>query len=108
MIGNIIRVLHNIIISITVIIPFIPGINNIVLELNTVLLIIILLMFVKYDGCIISRLERKYLKDKWTPIDVVCYFLHIEPTSKSRKTVTFRFLVLLIIFSLLRIYLRSN
>ena len=103
MIGHIIRVLHNIIISITVIIPFIPSINNIVLELNTVLLIIILLMFVKYDGCIISRLERKYLKDKWTPIDVVCYLLHITPTSKSRKIVTFIFLLLLLVFSLLSI-----
>ena len=108
MIGNIIRVVHNIIIFITVIIPFIPGINSTVLELNTILLIIILLMFVKYDGCIISRLERKYLKDKWTPIDVVCGFLHIEPTSKSRKTVTFRFLLLLIVVSLIRIYVRFN
>jgi len=104
MIGNIIRVLHNIIISITVVIPFIPNINSTVLGLNTLLLIIILLMFVKYDGCIISRLERKYLKDKWTPIDVVCYLLHITPTSKSRKTVTFWFLLLLISFSLVRLY----
>ena len=104
MIGNIIRVLHNIIISITVIIPFIPNINSTVLGLNTLLLIIILLMFVIYDGCIISRLERKYLKDKWTPIDIVCYLLHITPTSKSRKTVTFWFLLLLISFSLVRIY----
>lgn len=107
MIGNVIRFLHNIIITITVVIPFIPNINNTVLELNTLLLIIILLMFVKYDGCIISRLERKYLKDKWTPIDIVCYFIHVEPTSKSRKIVAFRFLVLLIVFSLLRIYIKN-
>lgn len=107
MIGNVIRFLHNIIITITVVIPFIPNINNTVLELNTLLLIIILLMFVKYDGCIISRLERKYLKDKWTPIDIVCYFIHVEPTSKSRKIVAFRFLILLISFSLLRIYIKN-
>lgn len=104
MIGHLIRVLHIIIISITVVIPFIPSINSTVLKLNTVLLFIILLMFVKNDACIISRLERKYLKDKWTPIDNVCYLLQVEPTSKSRKTVTFYFLVLLIVFSLVRIY----
>ena len=105
MIGYIIRALHIIIISITVIVPFIPNISSTVLKLNTVLLFIILLMFIKYSGCIISRLERRYLKDKWTPIDNLCYLLQIEPTSKSRKTVTFYFLIVLIIFSLFRIYL---
>ena len=108
MIGHVIRVLHIIIICITVVIPFIPSINSTVLKLNTVLLFVILLMFIKYNGCVISRLERKYFKDKWTPIDNVCYLLHIEPTSKSRKTVTFYFLVLLIVFSLVRIYLTNN
>jgi hypothetical protein len=103
MIGHVIRALHITIISITVIIPFVPKINSTVLKLNTVLLFIILIMFIKFDGCIISRLERKYLKDTWTPIDNVCYLLNIEPTPKSRKTVTFYFLVLLIIFSLVRI-----
>lgn len=106
MIGNIIRFLHIIIISITVIIPFIPKINSIVLKLNTLLLIIILLMFIKHNGCIVSRLERKYLKDTWTPIDNVCYLLSIEPTSKSRKKVTFYFLIVLIVFSLLRIHIK--
>jgi len=103
MIGHLIRVLHIIIITITVIIPFIPNISSTVLKLNTVLLFVILLMFIKYNGCIISRLERRYLKDKWTPIDNLCYLLNIEPTSKSRKTVTFYFLIVLIIFSLFRI-----
>jgi len=106
MIGNIIRFLHNIIISITVVIPFIPNIDINVVILNTLLLIIILLMFVKHNGCIISRLERKYLKDTWTPIDTVCYLLSIEPTSKSRKKVTFYFLLVLIGFSLFRMYIR--
>ena len=105
MIGHLIRVLHIIIITITVIIPFIPNISSTVLKLNTVLLFVILLMFIKYNGCIISRLERRYLKDKWTPIDNLCYLLNIEPTSKSRKTVTFYFLIILIILSLFRIYL---
>ena len=103
MIGYVIRVLHIIIISITVIIPFIPEISSTILKLNTLLLFVILFMFVKYNGCIISRLERKYLKDKWTPIDSVCYMFQIEPTSKSRKVVTFYFLILLIIFSLFRL-----
>lgn len=108
MIGNIIRFLHNIIISITVIISFIPKISSTILKLNTLLLVIILLMFIRYNGCIISRLERKYLKDTWTPIDTLCYFLHIEPTSKSRKTVTFYFLFILIIFSFFRIQTQNT
>jgi hypothetical protein len=103
MIGHIIRFLHNIIIYITVIIPFIPNISSTVLKVNILLLFIILLMFIKYNGCIISRLERIYLKDNWTPIDNVCYLLNVEPTSKTRKIVTFYFLILLIIFSLFRL-----
>jgi hypothetical protein len=104
MIGHSIRFLHIIIIFITVAIPFIPNINSTILETNTILLIIILFMFIKFDGCIVSRFERKYLKDKWTPIDTLCYLISIEPTSKSRKRVTFYFLILLILFSLLRVY----
>ena len=103
MIGHLIRVIHMIIICITVIIPFIPNISSTVLKFNTLLLLVILFMFIKHDGCIISRLERKYFKDKWTPIDNVCYLLNIEPTSKSRKIVTFYFLILLIMFSLFRV-----
>jgi hypothetical protein len=103
MIGYLIRVLHIIIISITVIVPFIPNVNSTVLKFNTLLLIVILIMFIKHNGCIISRLERKYLNDKWTPIDSVCYLLNILPGSNSRKIVTFYFLILLIIFSLFRL-----
>jgi len=102
MIGYLIRVLHIIIISITVILPFVPNISSTVLKFNTLLLIVILLMFIKYNGCIISRLERNYFKDKWTPIDSVCYLLNVEPRPKTRKIVTFYFLILLIIFSIFR------
>ena len=104
--GYLIRSIHIIIIIITISIPFIPFINNKILVLNTVILLVILIFFIIFNGCIISRYERRYLKDKWTPIDILCNTLNIEPTSISRKTVAFNLIIILIVISLIHIYIK--
>jgi len=99
-IGYTIRFIHIIIIIITVAIPFIPKISTSVLIGNTLLLIVILLLFIYNNGCIVSRYERTILKDEWTPIDI----LIVEPTRQSRKSVSFYFLIFLILVSCARIF----
>lgn len=100
LIGYSIRFIHIIIIIITVLIPFIPKISTSVLIGNTLLLVLVLILFIYNNGCIVSRYERTYLKDEWTPIDI----LIVKPTRHTRKRVTFYFLIFLILVSCARIF----
>jgi len=105
--GNILRGIHILIIILTISIPLIPNINKKILVFNTILLVIILIFFIINNGCIISRYERLYLKDQWTPIDILCNILYITPTPYTRKIVAFNFVIFLLCVSLIHIFIKD-
>ena len=71
-------------ISIVVAILLFTG-SNTVFKLAILFNIVVFLMFFIFDGCILSRLEMRFVDDDFTVIDPFLELARIEVTNENRK-----------------------
>tara|TARA_Y100000591_G_C21638648_1_gene596651 strand:+ start:442 stop:846 length:405 start_codon:yes stop_codon:yes gene_type:complete len=78
--------------------------NKFINELFIILLILILVSFYILNGCFLSSLERRLLKQDYTIVDIILEILNIKKTNKNRNKATC-YSIFIIITIIIIIYL---
>tara|TARA_Y100000389_G_scaffold114318_1_gene111499 strand:- start:759 stop:1238 length:480 start_codon:yes stop_codon:yes gene_type:complete len=97
-IGNMIRGIHIALpICALIIISFAP---KILVWLTILFFISVIIFFIIFNGCILSILETKYLKDEFNIMDPFLYIMNCEINNANRIQISgfFAFLYLILIF----------
>ena len=77
-----------------------------IVKLVIIYFIFVIFLFIYFDSCLVTLLERRLCNDKFTIFDILLEILNLPTDSKTQKKVSKIVLALIFILSLLVYYLR--
>jgi preprotein translocase subunit SecE len=80
--------------------------NEIVVQYTILVICIIFIMFIAFNGCILSKLERRFCKTNATIIDPLLNFFNIPITYKNRYNYTISINIFCVVMALIIYYIR--
>jgi len=103
-IGQNIRALHVAIPIFLVTLVFLA--NKQIVKLVIIYFIIIIFLFIYFDSCLLTLLERRLCNDKFTIFDIILELLNLPIDNKTQKIVSMITMIVIFILCILVYYLR--